>query len=132
MKRIVFIISFLLLLTAGHYDAPLLYGGALISSINNIPNPFSAGSETTMIRYFLEQDAEVNIVIYNLIGDKVILFGPGDCPGEAGINQKEWDGRNSLGRSVANGCYLCFITASSSSGGASLSDRSFHKIAVLK
>jgi len=131
MKRKIFIIIiFLLLLTAPGRNAFLRCqtDENVISNIKNIPNPFRAGESTTVIRYVLSADCGVTITIYNLIGDKVIEFSETACL--SGINQREWDGRNSLGRVVADGCYICLITAKDDAGKTIESEK--HKIAVLK
>ncbi|MCH8982087.1 hypothetical protein IH922_08725 [candidate division KSB1 bacterium] len=79
---------------------------------NNYPNPFKIDSEKTIIRYELQNSAEVTIEIMdsntnfitNLIKNE---FRP------AGENTGDvWDGRNSAGRFVANGVYFCNIRTS--------------------
>lgn len=97
---------------------------------HNYPNPFRAGSEPTKISYFLTQDASVRIDIYDLTGmhvwSKDIAAGePGGTGAEGGAwCEVEWDGRNSNGKVVRNGVYICRIQAGSQSAAI--------KIAVAK
>jgi len=83
-----------------------------IGQAYNYPNPFKIDSEKTIIRYELQNSAEVTIEIMdsntnfitNLIKNE---FRP------AGENTGDvWDGRNSAGRFVANGVYFCNIRTS--------------------
>ena len=83
-----------------------------IGQAYNYPNPFKIDSEKTIIRYELQNSAEVTIEIMdsntnfitNLIKNE---FRP------AGENTADvWDGRNSAGRFVANGVYFCNIRTS--------------------
>ena len=82
----------------------------------NFPNPFgSAGAERsrspeTAIRFGLPQQSVVTIKIFDLAGhevatllDRVALT--------AGRHQREWDGRDALGRAVVSGIYFCRLTA---------------------
>ncbi|MFA6433865.1 MAG: kelch repeat-containing protein [Elusimicrobiales bacterium] len=106
-----------------------------LSGITNFPNPFSAGKETTRIRYALTADSSVGIRIYTLLGDLVRVL---DCPfatpgcGKGGAsgqsNELVWDGKNGAGRIVANGMYLAEITAESAAG----RQKEIRRIGVLK
>ncbi|HUV37661.1 MAG TPA: Ig-like domain-containing protein [Patescibacteria group bacterium] len=88
---------------------------------HNYPNPFRAGSESTRISYFLTQDTNVRIDIYDLMGvhvwSKDIAAGePGGAGAEGGTAcDVEWDGRNGNGEVVRNGVYICRIQAGSKS-----------------
>ena len=103
----------------------------IISDLINIPNPFNAGAESTLIRYNLSEDCSISINIYNLIGDMVKQFNEDECSGISGAQESvEWDGRNGKGMEVADGCYICEIFARDSEG--LLLDNMLLKIAVLK
>ncbi|MEN8226701.1 MAG: T9SS type A sorting domain-containing protein [Bacteroidota bacterium] len=52
----------------------------------NFPNPFS---QTTMITYRLEEPAEIELAVYNLLGQKVATLT--DAPGMAGRHTVEFD-----------------------------------------
>ncbi|MFH1259311.1 MAG: FlgD immunoglobulin-like domain containing protein [Elusimicrobiota bacterium] len=80
--------------------------------LTNYPNPFSAGAEETVIQYYLKEDAETNLVIYDLLGNPVKRwhFAAGEnAGGRKGINPVKWDGRNGQGAVVANGGYICRV-----------------------
>ncbi|MFH1259080.1 MAG: hypothetical protein ABII74_04605 [Elusimicrobiota bacterium] len=82
------------------------------NSLVNYPNPFRAGEEFTNIEYKLENDADVTITIYNLLGDLVWQesFLPGQKGGQGGediVNSIPWWGRNNNGITVGNGGYIC-------------------------
>ena len=68
----------------------------------NYPNPFNGH---TSISYSLPERAEVNLSIYNIIGQKVkTLLNDQFQP--AGEYSVIWDGRNEAGEEVASGLYL--------------------------
>ena len=73
-------------------------------SVYNYPNPNTAGY--TMIRYYLRENARVQIRIFDLAGDQVAYFsgpGLGQQP-----NEVRWDLSD-----LASGVYLCRVEASS-------------------
>ena len=77
----------------------------------NYPNPFNP---ETWIPYDLAEDADVHIHIYNLKGESVRHLNIGFQ--SAGTYRPQsraayWDGRNSVGESVASGAYLYTLTA---------------------
>ncbi len=91
-----------------------------LSQVANYPNPFNAAKgEKTRIEYVLTEDSNVTIRIYNLVGDLVWMKenanGKGSLDGYR--NEEFWDGRNDAGMIVANGIYLCLISASPTQGG---------------
>lgn len=67
----------------------------------NYPNPFNP---TTDIRYSLATDAQVNLVIYNILGQKVRELVNAQQP--AGWYTAHWDGKDELGRPTASGIYF--------------------------
>ncbi|MCB9502700.1 MAG: hypothetical protein H6696_12255 [Deferribacteres bacterium] len=84
----------------------------------NYPNPFGRESKTTRIDYYLSEDADVTLTIYDLFGRKVWQneFAAG-APGGRGRensahpNSVEWDGTNGRGQKVGNGGYILVAQA---------------------
>lgn len=72
----------------------------------NSPNPFNA---KTFIEYGLPEDAEVEIVITNLLGQKVTTLARGNE--SAGFKRVVWDGRDASGSNVPSGVYFYSIKA---------------------
>jgi len=67
----------------------------------NYPNPFNP---TTIISYDLPIKSEVELSIYNILGQKVItLVNTNQPPGSYNVI---WDGRNEIGERVASGIYI--------------------------
>ncbi|MCK4305667.1 MAG: hypothetical protein KAY24_15625 [Candidatus Eisenbacteria sp.] len=66
------------------------------------PNPF--GAKTT-IHYDLPAAADVNLKIYNLLGQEVRVLVDGINP--AGCHAVVWDGANNRGNRVSTGVYFC-------------------------
>jgi hypothetical protein len=113
------------------YNTPLSIMSANFEEyVHNYPNPFRAGSEVTKIAYFLTEDSNVSIKIYDYIGvlvwtKEIPAGGPGGSGEPDGTWwEEDWDGRNGKGEVVRNGVYICKITA----GGKS----AMFKIAVAK
>jgi hypothetical protein len=73
----------------------------------NYPNPFNP---TTTIKYALEEDAQVTLKIYNMLGQEVRTLINGRQ--EAGFRQIMWDGLNNAGSRVTSGIYFYRLTAS--------------------
>lgn len=67
----------------------------------NYPNPFNP---TTTIKFQLPQASRTQLVIYNILGQKVRFLLNKKI--EAGYHEVVWDGRNDLGHSVASGLYI--------------------------
>ncbi|MDZ7860211.1 MAG: Ig-like domain-containing protein [Candidatus Krumholzibacteriota bacterium] len=88
---------------------------------HNYPNPFRAGSEETQIAYFLTENSDVQIRIYDYTGELVwskdIASGGVGATGSTDkiYHSTPWDGRNGRGNIVRNGVYICKITAGSNS-----------------
>jgi len=67
----------------------------------NYPNPFNG---STRIRYTLARDADVEITILNVRGQRVRTLV--DRQESAGRHLVSWDGRGEAGRTLASGIYL--------------------------
>lgn len=73
----------------------------------NYPNPLNPKKGGTTITYQLPQKTKVELIIYNLLGQKVkTLLNETRYAGEFAIN---WDGKNDLGEIVSSGIYWCKI-----------------------
>ena len=72
----------------------------------NFPNPFNG---STMIHFALPANEEVELAVYNLMGQKVATLVEGAR--EAGIYTIHWDGRDVSGRALATGVYLYRLQA---------------------
>ena len=76
---------------------------------NNYPNPFNAG---TIISFELEKTQEVNLSIYNTLGQKVNTVFNGCL--ESGRHNLRWSGDDNSGRRVNSGVYYCQLQTGSS------------------
>jgi hypothetical protein len=109
----------------------------IITHVSNYPNPVDTrkgGMEgRTCINYVLASDAQVDIVVYDLLGYRVVgwSFPAGSPGGMQGGNTcvpaGGWDGTNEAGQKVSKGGYLAQIKA----GGAKGSTTVIRKIGVI-
>ncbi len=72
----------------------------------NYPNPFNSG---TSIDFNLPEDNNIEISIYNAVGQKIAVLEQGEFP--AGYHQTRWDGLDKYNQSVASGSYFCIFHA---------------------
>lgn len=77
----------------------------------NYPNPFNPG---TRISFGIPEESRVTVKVYNIIGQEIAVLVNEKKP--AGYHAIEWDGRNSVARSVTSGVYFYRMEASSVSG----------------
>lgn len=70
----------------------------------NYPNPFN--SETT-IPYQLPEDTKVRLVLYNMLGQEIIVLV--NDSQLASYYEVHWDGRDSEGNIVPSGVYFCLL-----------------------
>jgi len=92
-----------------------------ISEILNFPNPFNPSSTnpglaTTKIRYLLLEDSKVKARIFTTIGDLVWEYEEDQNADLFYPQEIKWDGRNGNGHIVANGMYICQVSATPVSG----------------
>lgn len=73
----------------------------------NYPNPFNP---STIIKYFLKEDRDVVLKIYNIVGQEVCTLVKEKQ--SAGYKIVEWDGKSNKGQSVPGGIYIYRITTS--------------------
>ncbi|MBN1894865.1 T9SS type A sorting domain-containing protein [bacterium] len=72
----------------------------------NYPNPFNPGAT---IRYQIPEPAEVNLIVFDVMGRRVWSINCGMRP--AGSHQVLWDGVDASGNRMASGIYLYKIMA---------------------
>ena len=70
------------------------------------PNPTRGG---TRVAFALPTAGRTRVALYDVGGREVRVLADGDLM--AGPQQLMWDGRDSDGRTVASGVYLCRISA---------------------
>jgi hypothetical protein len=79
------------------------------------PNPFGQLQEYANIRLLLENESDVEIYIFTLVGELVwtrIVRGESRGLHNGLYDEKyRWDGRNDRGNRVLNGVYLCVLKA---------------------
>lgn len=102
----------------------------------NYPNPFGAQNSVTHIDYYLPQDADVTLKIYDLFGNLVWSKNiPAGSPGGRGRAQNAhpnsviWDGTNDKGQKVGSGGYI--LIAKAVANGRTVMD-AHRKIAVVR
>ncbi|MEZ4763527.1 MAG: T9SS type A sorting domain-containing protein [Calditrichia bacterium] len=69
--------------------------------LSNYPNPFNP---ETYIRYRLSAPGNVELAIFNILGQQVVTLVDREQP--AGFYEIRWDGRNSFGQETASGVYI--------------------------
>jgi flagellar hook assembly protein FlgD len=67
----------------------------------NYPNPFNP---VTTIKYGMPEKADVEIVIFNILGQRIRTFSYENQ--KAGYHHVKWDGKNELHQQVATGLYI--------------------------
>lgn len=72
----------------------------------NFPNPFNP---TTTISYQLAKGSEIELIIYNLLGQKIRTLVNARQP--LGFHQVEWDGHDEMGVEVTSGIYFYRLKA---------------------
>jgi hypothetical protein len=72
----------------------------------NFPNPFNP---VTSIEYYLPKSTWVNLLVYNILGQRVrVLVDEHQSPGYKSV---QWDGKDSQGKEVTSGIYFYRIEA---------------------
>ncbi len=72
----------------------------------NYPNPFNP---ITSIKYAISENARVNLVVYNILGQAVKTLV--NAEQESGYYTVRWDGTNDFGGKVSSGIYIYRISA---------------------
>ncbi len=78
-------------------------------TFGNYPNPFRPDVENTTIEFYLPAPANVSLVLYDVLGNKVLtLLNSQNLP--AGLQREIWTGRNGVGSQVLSGVYYAQLT----------------------
>ena len=72
--------------------------------IKNYPNPFNS---STKISYFLNKSSDVNISIYNILGEKILNVKNAFI--EKGHYSFNWNLKNKDGQNINSGVYFFII-----------------------
>ena len=72
----------------------------------NFPNPFNSG---TSFDFDLPEDSDIDIIIYNSVGQKVKILEQGQF--SAGSYRTHWDGTDYANNNVSSGTYICALQA---------------------
>jgi hypothetical protein len=72
----------------------------------NYPNPFNAN---TNISFSLDAPSRVELVVYNILGERVRTLLSGDRP--VGAHEVAFDGRDDKGKTLSSGTYFYKLTA---------------------
>ena len=92
----------------------------------NYPNPFNP---QTSILLTMQEGATVNLVVYNLLGEKVAVLADNEYR-PAGYHNFIWKGLNNNGHRVASGVYFYMAQVVSPKGEVMISDT--HKMVLVK
>ncbi len=87
-------------------DAPGANEAPASFALDNYPNPFNPATE---IRYQLPEAADVQIVVYNVLGQKVQTLVSGKQ--QAGTYLLRWEGKNDQNQQVPSGMYFLRMKA---------------------
>ncbi|HYH04290.1 MAG TPA: hypothetical protein VEC37_14455, partial [Bacillota bacterium] len=101
--------------TERRFNIELVAQGAQSLQITNLRmsrNPFAPLRENEVITFNLNANAIIDIKIYDWVGNLVYVH-PVANASNATEFQFTWNGRNNVGRMVANGVYFCKIIARS-------------------
>jgi hypothetical protein len=79
--------------------------------VSNYPNPFNP---STTISYQLVEDANVSLIVYDLMGRRIVSLVEGQK--SVGYHSVQWNGRDTYGNPVSTGIYLYRFVAVPSSG----------------
>lgn len=83
----------------------------LVTLFQNYPNPFA---DYTNILYFLNDNGYINLSVYNILGQRIIILK--NEYGQAGYNYALWEGLDQNGDIVANGIYFLRIEVKAGNG----------------
>jgi len=101
-------------------------------SVTSYPNPFNPRQTPARIGYYLQNNSQMRVRIFTLLGDLVwsVDIPASDPLGRAGLHTGDsallWYGKNDAGHEVHSGVYICMIE------NVSTGEEEQFKIAVLK
>jgi len=87
-------------------DEPIVNSVDGFALQQNYPNPFNP---STMISYQLASESEVELTIYNMLGQEIRKLIAQHQP--AGTHQIQWNGRDEAGHQVGSGVYIYKLIA---------------------
>jgi hypothetical protein len=112
-------------------DSGMALTDVVMEDVSVYPNPTGAVANIT---YTLYENAEVTIELFTLRGRKIWDFTASDAAdgsgGSVGTHVVAWDIKNEVGSVVANGVYICRITATGTASGKTVEVNK--KISVVK
>ncbi|MBN1824411.1 MAG: Ig-like domain-containing protein [Endomicrobiales bacterium] len=85
-----------------------------LGDLSCYPNPFDPLRQNLTIQYYLISTSEVDIAVYDLLGNLVKTWklpSGGGGGAQTGLNTHLWDGRNGEGRVIASGGYIVYVRA---------------------
>ena len=98
-------------------------------SFGNYPNPFGIDDEFTRFVFLLEQNGDVELRIFTLLGELVWSAEETGLPPGLYDGLIKWDGYNNVGNLVLNGVYIAVLKVNYTSGGSKTFKR---KVAFIK
>lgn len=106
-------------------------GGLMdVSNVYNDPNPFNPELQNTLVRFTLNQQANVTITITRVSDGAFIRTLAANQLFNAGTNQSvTWDGKDAGNNLVASGTYMIRVDASNAQFG---SDTGFGNVTVIR
>ena len=90
-------------------EEAMVYAPSDFELARNVPNPFNTATAISFTLPLSEKGSLVELVIYNLSGQKVRTLLRGEVSG--GQTTVTWDGRDSFGRQMASGTYVYRLMA---------------------
>ncbi|UCG43607.1 MAG: hypothetical protein JSU73_03045, partial [candidate division WOR-3 bacterium] len=105
---------------------PILLDGEIVAH----PNPFGFNEDRVAIDYWLRHSTPLTVKIYDPFGNMVWsrAINQNARGARSGFNRVYWDGRNQVGRRVANGIYVVQIIGLMHTG---TTFKDSHRIGVL-
>jgi hypothetical protein len=84
-----------------------------LDDLSCYPNPFDPSNQKLTIQYYLADNSDVGVVVYDLMGNlvKTWKMAEGETNAQAGLNQLVWDGKNGQGDVAASGGYIVSVHA---------------------
>jgi hypothetical protein len=103
----------------------------IIGEVTNEPNPFNPAVRATVIRYTLSKDADINLYIFNIRGERVWQYTApaGSEGGKVGANEVLWNGLTAFRAVAGTGVYIVHLTTTVDGQIKTLGKR---KIAIIK
>jgi hypothetical protein len=101
-------------ISSGDADTTIgIYINHLSDSLFAFPNPFGWNQDRTLISYYLQRSAPVDLAIYDPFGNEVWTqhYRQNEPGAKSGDNRVYWNGRNNQGRRVASGVYVINVVA---------------------